>query len=162
MKTLRFKLTLLVALVVLVSASALTVAAAGPVNTNPGAAAAIDKQTHSIDAGVSLWYRFDVSDTGDPGARLPVMLTLVNGANSGVGFKVYTPAQANTWYDSDTHPVGRGTSYPINCNTGAPQQSGGCQSNDLTWMGSFNFSGTFYVQVVNNNSNPVTSQLTIQ
>jgi hypothetical protein len=161
MKTLRFALTFLAALVVLVSASALTVAAADPVNTSPGAAASIDNQTHSINANASLWYRFDVSDTGDLGARLPVTLTLVNGSNSGVGFKVYTPSQANTWYDSDTHPVGRGTSYPINCTTGKPQQNGGCESDDLTWTSTFNIGGPYYVQVVNSNGFPVSFQLTV-
>jgi hypothetical protein len=161
MKTLRFAIALLAALVLLVSANAMTAAAAGPVNTSPGAAAAIDNQTHSIDAGAALWYRFDVSNTGDPGARLPVTLTLVNGSNSGVGFKVYTPSQANTWYDSDTHPVGRGTSYPINCNTGAPEQSGACQSDDLTWTSTFNLGGPYYVQVVNRNGFPVSFQLTV-
>lgn len=161
MKTLRITAILLVTLIVLVSTSALTVAAAGPANTFPGAAAAIDNRTHSLDANAALWYRFDVVDTGDPGARLPVTLTLVNGSNSGVGFSVFTPAQANTWYDSDTHPLGRGTTFPINCTTGKPQLSGGCQSDDLTWTSTFNSGGRYYVQVVNRNAFAASFLLTV-
>ncbi len=161
MKTLRFAIALLAALVLLVSANAMTTAAAGPVNTSPAAAVAIDNQTHSVDANALLWYRFDVLDTGDSGARLPVTLTLVNGHNSGVGFNVFTPAQANTWYDSDTHPLGRGTSFPINCTSGKPQLSGGCQSDDLTWTSTFNLGGPYYVQVVNTNDFPASFQLTV-
>ncbi len=161
MKTLRIMAILLVALVMLVSASALTVAAAGPVNTSPAAAAAIDNQTHSVDANAALWYRFDVLDTGDPGARLPVTLTLVNGHNSGVGFNVFTPAQANTWYDSDTHPLGRGTSFPINCTSGKAQLNGGCQSDDLTWTSTYNLGGPYYVQVVNGNALPASFLLIV-
>jgi hypothetical protein len=112
-------------------------------------AAAVDGQAHTIPASASLWYRFDYG----AGDRPVVTLTLVNGTNSGVGFKVYTTEQAATWWD--TEPVGRGTASLEPC------EGGMCLSNDLTWAGTFNLSGSYYVEVVNDNIYPMSFTLTM-
>ncbi len=133
-----------------------TPAAAGTTsNTDPGHAVFIDNAPHTIPANGSLWYSFNYA-----GDRSQINVTLVNGANSGVGFKVFTPAQIGDWWE--TAPIGQGTAQVLNCNTGMPSESGGCQSNDLIWIGQFNANGTYYVEVVNNNSTPVTAQIKIQ
>jgi hypothetical protein len=124
-------------------------------NIDPGHATVIDNQGHMIPANSSLWYRFNYA-----GDRSAITVTLANGTNSGLGFNVFTPAQVGDWWDEK--PVGRGTAQTVNCDTGQPDESGGCQAYDLSWIGDFNASGTYYVQVVNNNANPMTAQLTIQ
>src|SRR5262249_8690212 len=90
----------------------------------------------------------------------PITITLVNGTNSGVSFDVFTPSQIGDWWDE--HPIGRGTPQAINCATGLPEDNGGCQANDLTWVGDFNDSGTYYVEVVNSTDAILNAQVTIQ
>lgn len=124
-------------------------------NIDPGHAMVLDNQGHTIPANSSLWYRFNYA-----GDRSAITITLLNGTNSGLGFNVFTPAQVGDWWDEK--PVGRGTAQTVNCDTGLPEESGGCQAYDLSWIGDFNASGTYYVQLVNNNSNATTAQLTIQ
>ncbi len=153
-KTIRLGTLILAALALLLSVSALPTAAA-PGNTFPGGAAYIDNQTHAIAPNASLWYRFDYA-----GDRSSITITMPNATDSGVGFDVFTPAQIGDWWDE--HPVGRGTPQAVNCSTGLPEESGGCQANDLTWVGDFNANGTYYVQVVNNNAGAMNFQLTIQ
>jgi hypothetical protein len=124
-------------------------------NTDPGHAVVIDNTSHAIPTNSSRWYSF-----GYAGDRSQITVTLVNGSNSGLAFNVFTPAEiVNRW---DATPVGRGTSYAINCTTGLPQEGGACQSSDLTWSGNFNASGTYYVQLVNNTGSTMSFQLTVQ
>ncbi len=85
-----------------------------------------------------------------------------NGANSLVAFNVFTPEQAQSWWDPKTRPIGRGTAYSIICATGVEAYYGECQSRDLKWKGEFNFPGTFYVQVVNFNTGTANFTLTIE
>ncbi len=132
------------------TAPAGTAAAVAAPNIDPFRAATIDAQVHSIPASSSLWYRFDYAAGDHP----LVTRTLHNATNSGVHFNVYTAEASQTWWDSD--PVGRGTASLVSC------QGEMCPSNDLTWVGSFNLNGTYYVQVVNDNANPVSFELTIQ
>lgn len=152
-KTMRL-VTLVLALVALtLSAGALT-AAAAPGNTFPGGSTPVDNQTHSISPNASLWYHFDYA-----GDRSMIMLTLVNGTHSGVGFDVFTPGQIGDWWSEA--PIGRGTPQALNCSSGMPQTGGACQANDLNWVGNFPESGTYYVEVINNNPGTSTFQLTI-
>ncbi len=155
MKSLRYLAIVLTALGLLFALTALTAAAQGVSNTSPTTAAVIDGQTHQIAANSSLWYRFDYA-----GDRSHITVTLPNGNGSGLAFNVFTPAQIGDWWD--TKPIGRGTAYQINCETGEPQPNGQCQSNDLTWDGQFNAPGTYYVEVVNTTGSPLNFQLTIQ
>ncbi len=124
-------------------------------NTDPGRAAFIDNAPHTIPANSSAWYKFNYA-----GDKSQITVALLNGSNSGTAFKVFTPAQIGDWWE--TAPIGQGTVQMIDCTTGMPSESGGCQSNDLIWIGQFNAGGTYYVEVMNNNSNPVTAQIKIQ
>jgi hypothetical protein len=124
-------------------------------NTDPGHAAVIDNNSHAIPANSSLWYSF-----GYAGDHSQITITLLNGNNRGLAASVYTPAEADTWWT--TPPVGRVTSYAINCTTGLPQEGGACQSNDLIWSGKFNANGTYSVRLVNNTGSTLGFQLTIQ
>ncbi len=155
MKTFRILAWTLAALALVALTSALPASAAASVNNTPNAAAFIDNATHSIPANGTLWYKFDYA-----GDRSQIIITLANGTNSGAGFNVFTPDQIGDWWE--TAPIGRGTGQAINCNTGAPQDSGACQANDSTWVGEFPTSGTYYVELFNNNNNAYNAQLTIQ
>ena len=106
-----------------------------------------------------MWYRFNygVSDTGERPVRT---VTLVNGNNSGIRFEVWTPDILNNWWEKQ--PIGRGTQYSVDCDTGEASDQGECRSNDLTWMGAFNFNDSIYVRVVNDNDHPTVFQLTLQ
>jgi hypothetical protein len=135
--------------------TALSAGAAAPANNFPGGASNVDNQSHAIVANSDLWYSFQYS-----GDRSTVTLTMPNANGSGVGFNVFTPSQITDWWDEG--PIGRGTAQAINCDTGVPEDNGACQSADLTWVGDFNEAGTYYVEVINNNSNATSFQLSIQ
>ena len=152
-KTIRLATLLLAAVALALTVSALP-AAAAPGNTFPGGSSSIDNQTHSVPANAALWYSFNYA-----GDRSAITLTLVNGTKSGVGFDVFTPGQIGDWWDAT--PIGRGTPQALNCSSGLPQEGGACQANDLTWVGNFPASGTYYVEVVNNDDSAMNFQLTI-
>jgi hypothetical protein len=159
MKTIRFASAIALALALLIGASALTAGAAGPVGTSPNNAPYIDNQPHAIDGYGSLWLRFDyaITDTGD---RPVSTITLVNGDKDNVGFEVWTPDGVNDM--ADNKPIGRGTPYNVDCDTGELSGQGACRSNDLVWSGAFGESGTYYVKIINNNASPESAQLLIQ
>jgi hypothetical protein len=149
------KFFIIAALALLGIAGALPAAAAGPTNTFPGGAFYIDNQSHMIPANAGLWYRFDYTTR-----HTAVLVTLVNGNNSGLEFEVYTPAQISNWWE--THPIGRGTPPPLSCDTMKPRLYGECQGRDLRWLGDFNALGTYYVRVVNTTGSDLNMWLTIQ
>lgn len=128
---------------------------AGAANSEPATSSYIDGQSHSINSGQNLWYRFNYA-----GDRSHITVTMPNGYNGGIAFNVFTPEQAQDWWEAK--PIGRGTSLVLDCDTGDPAPFGGCQSNDLTWNGQFNAQGTYYVQVVNDNPNSSRFILTVE
>ncbi len=154
-KTIRLGLLLAVAFALLLGINTLSAIAAGPNNTAPAVAAVLDNQAHTIQGNSTLWYRFDYA-----GDRSQVTISLVNGANGQVAFNVFTPQQINDWWE--TKPIGRGTVFALNCNTGRPAPEGQCTSNDLSWGGQFPFAGTYYVQVINYGPGAASAQLLIQ
>ncbi|MEW5719367.1 MAG: hypothetical protein AB1817_12110, partial [Chloroflexota bacterium] len=81
----------------------------------------------------TLWYAF-----GYAGDRTTVTITLVNGVQLGMTFKLYAPDKPSD------QPIGQGTSSLVNCNNGNR-----CPSPDLTWTGGTSSPGTYYVQVIN-------------
>ncbi len=128
----------------------------GPVmNTDPGHAAMMDNKAHTIAANTALWYTFNYA-----GDKSLITIVLPNGNVSGVQFNVWTAQGASDWWD--LQPVGRGTAQSIDCTSGEPKDNTGCWSNDLNWNGKFDLSGTYYVQVINTNSTPMSAQLQIQ
>lgn len=130
--------------------------ASDPAASQPATAAYISGLPQSIPANSSVWYKFDYA-----GDKSQVTVLMPNGANTLTEFNVFTPEQAQSWWDKETKPVGRGTAYAINCDTGEENYMGECTSNDLKWVGQFNFPGTFYVQVVNFNTGTANFTLTV-
>ncbi len=126
---------------------------------DPAQAIAFDAALHNLSAKSAMWFRFDYGPISTD-ARPVKTILLVNGSRSGVRFEVWTPDHLNDWWDNQK-PVGQGTVNNVDCETGKPSESGQCQSNDLTWIGSFNMGGTYYVRVINDNTQPATLQLTI-
>ncbi len=123
--------------------------------TDPAHAALIDNQPHIIPAGTSVWYSFNY--VGD---KSQILLSLVNGAASGLQFNVWTPARIGDWWNET--PIGRGAAQNINCDTGVVEEKGACKSNDLIWTGNFDIPGTYYIQVTNPAANAMSGQLMIQ
>lgn len=123
---------------------------------DPGKASYIDNRQHLLAAGAATWYRFDYDATDRPTKTV----LLVNGNHSGVRFEVWTPDRLNNWWENK--PVGRGTVYMIDCDTGEESETGACESMDLKWAGRFIFNWPVYVRVVNGNGHPTGFTLTIQ
>jgi len=134
-----------------------TASASAPVNVDPATATYINGQTQSIPANSTQWYKFDYA-----GDKSLITILMPNGTNSLMAFNVFTPEQAQSWWDPKTKPIGRGTAYSVDCASGEEVYWGECKSNDLKWKGQFNFRGTFYVQVVNYNTGAANFSLTIQ
>lgn len=128
-------------------------APAGPMTTDPGSAPYIDNAMHNLPANSSTWYRFEYA--GDPAGAT---VTLVNGTNSGMGFKVFTTGQLPDWWTDNA--LGQGTPQQVNCNSGRPADYGGCSAADLTWVTHTREGATFYVLVANNTSGAMDYQLT--
>jgi hypothetical protein len=127
----------------------------GSSNVDPGHAAVMDNNSHTIPGNTALWYSFNYGVN-----HSNVTLTMPNANNSGLGFNVFTSSQKWDWW-AET-PIGRGTAQAVNCSNMLPNTIGNCQSNDLTYTGNFVNNGTYYVEVVNNNDTPMTGQLMIQ
>lgn len=126
-------------------------------NSDPATATYINGQPQSIPAQTTPWYKFDYA-----GDKSLITILMPNGTNSLVEFNVFTPEQAQSWWDPKTKPIGRGTPYSVDCVSGEEVYWGECKSNDLKWKGQFNFPGTFYVQVVNYNTGTANFKLTIE
>jgi hypothetical protein len=106
-----------------------------------------------------VWYRFDYANNHQTGRRPWVTITLVNGNNSGVAFAVYAPENIGEWWNN--HPTGRGTVEMVDCQTGQPSETGGCQSPNLLWEGNFGADGTYWIRVGNNNNSNTSYILTL-
>ncbi len=154
MKTLRLFGAVVAVFVAVVTLRLSDVYAQGPIN-----APFIDNQSHTLPATTSVLYQFTYNLNIDS-TRPDSTITLVNGTNSGLGFQVWTPQTVTDMVDNK--PIGQGTAATVDCNTGAPLGSGGCQSPDLSWKGTFGASGTYYVLVTNTNTAPTGYLLTIQ
>ena len=126
---------------------------------NPAKAFNIDNQQHVLAPKGGVWYRFDysVSDTGD---RPVKTIRLVNGNDKGLSFGVWTADNLNEWWNKQ--PLGQGTPYEVDCNTGEVVGNTGCQSKDLIWVGAFGTSGTYYIRIYNDSLQPIPFDLTIQ
>lgn len=145
------------------SAPAQGPAAAPAIATNtddPAKAVAIDSKAHTLPANSATWYSFSYGLLDD-GTHPTKTITLVNGAQSGLIFQVWSAdALSGSWWNN--LPVGQGTAAALDCSTMEVAGQGGCQSSDLTWLGAFGAPGTYYVRVVNNTGAPVSYTLTIQ
>lgn len=129
----------------------LTVSAQGPVNNGPATALYIDNLAHTIPGNSSEWFKFNYG-----GGNSLTTVALLNGANSGLHFDVYTPEQVMDL--ANETPIGRGTVQAVSCNTGSSTAE--CVRNDLRWEGKFHTGGTYYVQLFNDNPAPAAFTLT--
>jgi hypothetical protein len=121
-----------------------------PANNSPYFAIYIpDNRQQSIAANGELWYKFDY--TGD---KSQITIALPNGNAWGFEFKLYTSDQASQVYTNDKW-VGRGSAVNQPCSTGT------CTADDLTWIGSFNTAGTYFVRVINTKPLPQSFALRI-
>lgn len=155
------KISMVAGVALLLTLGVMTAAAATDVpNDSPAGAAFIDNQMHTVPMEKSLWYRFNYNTSTRPADRTPIYLTLVNGNNSGVEMSIYTFDQVNddladgieNWRNEQ--PTGRGTAQRLSCANRTPRPNGDCVSNDLTWVGTFANSGTYFVRIRNTNPNP--------
>lgn len=137
--------------------------------SGPDQPATLDAQKHTVSGGKSIWYRFDYALNSD-GTRPLVTMRLLNGTQSGIGFRIWTPDQlhmmAVTAADAlvdKTHnqPIGMGTAMRVNCDTGQQDGSALCQAPDLIWKGTFGATGQYYVEVVNTNAADGSYQLVV-
>lgn len=119
-------------------------------NDIPATSLYVDGASHMIPGNASLWYKFDYSANRSPDERLPIGLTLVNGAGKGVTFDVYSESQIANWWENS--PTGRGTS----------QGNNGVQSHDLTWVGKFVTNGIQYVKITNTSPDVAAFTLMVQ
>ncbi len=139
------KTIVLVALAFIVIAlgfGAVQVTAQGPTNTFPGGASGVDNQYHTIPANTHLWYFFEYS-----GDNTQFSLVLVGGARDKLDFNLYLPTQVTLPDQWVSNPIGRGSKPGIAC----PEGSGNCDQDNKIWLGSFNVSGRYYIEVINNN-----------
>ena len=121
-----------------------------PENDSPYTAKYIqDNRDQTLAPNSVLWYKFDYG-----GDRSSILIVLPYGNSIGVEFRVYTPEQAMRLADGSF--VGRGSTSKIACDVGI------CNSDDLSWLGSFTAPGTYYVQVVNDTSKERTFRLLIR
>lgn len=125
---------------------AMRVTAQAPTNTYPGGAAGVDNQFHFIPANTHLWYFFEYA-----GDNNQFNVVLVNGAKDRLDFNLYLPTQVTLPDQWVSNPIGRGSQPGIAC----PAGSGNCDQDNKIWLGSFNVSGKYYVEVINNNSQGV-------
>ncbi len=101
--------------------------AAGAPNTDPGSAAALDTQWHSIDANQSLWYRFELFSRNEDVFALAIPL----GVPNGMRFEVYSSDQISDWWAE------------------APRGIGNEDGDSLTWGVTADGSSVWYVRVIN-------------
>lgn len=147
-----------IALALFLSLMLCTTLGLAPSRNDPFHAPYIDNQMHSIAANSDTWFRFDYGFTGPP--RTIATLRMVNGVANGPNFQVWAPEIMSEWWQEK--PTGEGMVLNVDCNTGVPIGSGGCQSPDLMWIGAFGSEGTYYVRVINNNPAPMNFLLTVQ
>lgn len=123
-----------VGLMTVVFAAALLAAAPPMTVTNPDMAPYIDSDYHVIPAYTTQWYRLNYA--GDH-SQLDILLD--NGNKNALQFMVHKPAQMNKWWENPS-PVGRGSP----------------DKDNLIWSGNSHEGGTWYVELMNYNSQPVT------
>jgi hypothetical protein len=165
MKNLTGKILAVLGAFALVALSATAILAApgdvSPANDIPATAQSIDGQMHNIGPNGSLWYEFQYSAARDEDRHRDVRtLTMPNATGTGLGFEIYTPAQIADWWEQK--PVGQGTAQVIKSSDSVPADNGDGLANDLTWVGGFVDSGTYYVRVTNTSASPMQFALNLQ
>ncbi len=124
---------LLLALVVLLSASAVAAAS----GSGPNDALAPSSDWQSVQPGESTWYAFQYA--GD-GSQIEVRLEVEPAGSA--AFDVWTPGEIERWgLGLEAEPIGGGSADPSS-------------DRALVWSGNFNDAGTYYVVVEHSGSQP--------
>lgn len=116
----------------------------------------LDNQSHVLPARAATWYRFEfLVDHPAWFCRFiacaerevfygNIVIHLPGAARNGLQFEVYAPGQIGNWRNND--PVGRGNP----------------ENDELTWAGSSNENGVWYVRVVNDTPGALTYRFNVQ
>ncbi len=136
-KRILYVMIVLAAFALLWGASGMIATAQGPINDDPVRALYMYDRPYSVPANTWVWFKFDYS--GDR-TKL-IQITLVNGHELGLDFRLYTEEQVI--HISDDKFVARGNVINVPC------EQGKCESQHLFWQGTFNLAGTYYVAVMN-------------
>lgn len=142
-RTLRLVVVIMIASLLIVPGIA--VAAEG--GTGPGDAYTTYDAWQTLDPGQSHWYKFMYDGEG---GQISVLMDAMPG--DGASFAVLTPEQARIWEDSGDFEA---------CGCGGTDRS---VKADLSWSGSFNAPGTYYVLVkhAGSRSTPTSYMLSVQ
>jgi len=137
MKT--FRITTVIVLTIALLILGVAVVTAGPINTgNPNTALYINNQTQTIPGNSELWFKFNYD-----GDHTQVVLRIINAPDNLV-VEVHNPATMGKWWDNE--PIGVLSK----------------EGDDLVWAGSSHESGTYFVQVTNQNPGAVSFTMTIK
>jgi len=107
--------------------------AAGPIGAGPADALTPSNEWGALGAGQQIWYAFQYA-----GDSSPIMVRVSADPSNAVSFSVWTQADVQDWTQGNApDPVGRGSVSDL-------------YAGDLTWTGSFNEAGVYYVAVESN------------
>ncbi len=157
---------------------------------DPYHAAPLDGQLHALPGNSATWYKFDYGIAGNFQYRPRVGLRLVGAAGTGVGFEIWSPETLPEWWlrhpvgrgslevtfncafqggptetpfpSDQSTPTSTPTSTPAPTGTPAPEAI--CThtpTNNLTWFGAFGGPGTYYVRVVNDSTENVSTDTAV-
>jgi hypothetical protein len=115
-------------------------ATATPRGDSPSTARDITDTWSSIDPRASIWFKTDNSDS-----YREIELWLDTPAQNGLGLSIFSPDQANSWWNS--RPVGRGSYNP------------GMPGHALTWKVAYAEGGIWYALLQNYTDSPVPYRL---
>jgi hypothetical protein len=114
-----------------------------PPGRGPGDALSVTGSSQTIQAGRRLWYAFQYS-----GDKSQILVRMSVWPANSVSFAVWTPTDVQLWPRAKKeNPVGRGSPNSL-------------YGGDLTWTGSFNLPGTYYVVV--DQAGPVAGNFNLQ
>ncbi len=148
MLTTRARRMAIVLMSLLAALGSFVVLSASPPPSDPFQAPYVDNQPHALAANVDAWFKFDYGANNT--LRTMVLVTLVNAADSGLRFEVWSPDLIRRW--AEIEPLNIGAVAELDCETGQMLIGGPCLSKDVAWTGAFQSAGTYFVRVINDAS----------
>ncbi len=122
-----------------------------PTNISPDSATLLqNNQLQAIAGNTGFWYRFDHN-----GDLSPIVVTLVNGKQAGLYFRLFSADQAKQ-LAADSPFIGQGTSAGVACGTGV------CALSDLNWWGTMPGAGTYYLYAYNVTPTPMAFRFVLE
>lgn len=125
---------------------------------DPAKAIAFGSPVQAIPPGGVQWYKFDYTTNNQNFPRPDATVAMLNGVSNGAQMEVYSNEDLQAgWYNNP--PVGRGTPFVIVDCTNSSDNTGHCQTNDLSWRGGFGLDGPVYLRVLNFGTTPLNPQM---